>query len=66
MLASDTASCAVQAEVQALHADGSIALHTRSAKYGKVAFFASVSRQADVHATLLRHNTPLEALQGVH
>ena len=38
MLADDTASCAVQAEVQALHADGSIALHTRSAKYGKVAF----------------------------
>ncbi len=26
----------VQAEVQSLHADGSIALHTRSAKYGKV------------------------------
>ena len=25
-----------QAEVQSLHADGSIALHTRSAKYGKV------------------------------
>ena len=26
----------LQAEVQSLHADGSIALHTRSAKYGKV------------------------------
>lgn len=26
----------LQAEVQALHADGSIALHTRSTKYGKV------------------------------
>ena len=27
----------MQAEVQSLHADGSIALHTRSTKYGKVA-----------------------------
>lgn len=26
----------MQAEVQSLHADGSIALHTRSTKYGKV------------------------------
>ena len=33
----------LQAEVQSLHADGSIALHTRSAKYGKVIHFTESS-----------------------
>ena len=40
-IVTEPASAPLQAEVQSLHADGSIALHTRSAKYGKVGILQS-------------------------
>ncbi|CAK0745730.1 hypothetical protein CVIRNUC_001640 [Coccomyxa viridis] len=52
----------ISAEVQSLHADGSIALHTRSAKYGKLAGGDSVSIPAALVKRQKHHFSSLQTL----